>query len=47
MDDNQQKRLNFGKYKGRLIKDIIKMYPRYIKWCIRKKLLKLPKYLKL
>ena len=50
MEDNEPKtriRIPFGKYKGRLLKDMIKINPKYIKWCIRKKLLQLPKFLKL
>ena len=41
-------RIKFGtKYKGRLVSDIIKIDPDYIKWCIKKKLITLPKHLKL
>lgn len=40
-------RLTFGKYKGRLVSDILKLNPRYIKSLVRKKLLMLPKHLAL
>jgi len=39
--------INFGKYKDRLISDIIKIDPKYIRWAVNKQLLILPKYLKL
>lgn len=38
---------NFGKYKGRSIKDICIIDPNYVKWAINKGLIRLPKYLKL
>ena len=41
-------RINFGiKHRGKLISDVIKIDPDYIKWAVKKKLLILPKYLKL
>ena len=40
-------RLTFGKYRNRLISDIIKIDFDYIRWAVKKKLIILPKYLKL
>ena len=40
-------RFTFGIYKDRLIKDIIKINPGYVKWAVKKKLISLPKYLKI
>ena len=40
-------KLTFGKYKNRLISDIIKIAPNYIKWAVNKSLISLPKHLKL
>jgi uncharacterized protein (DUF3820 family) len=39
------KRLTFGKYKGRLISDIIKINLPYIKWLLKLGKIKLPKNL--
>lgn len=40
-------RLTFGKYKGLLLSNVIKIDPNYIKWAVNKSLIKLPKSLKL
>jgi uncharacterized protein (DUF3820 family) len=43
-------RINFGKYKGKLLTDVIKTDPNYIKWAVKEKLIKekeLPKNIKL
>lgn len=40
-------RLTFGKYKNHLVENIIKIDEKYIKWLIEKKLIVLPKNLKL
>lgn len=40
-------RFKFGKYKGRLIKDIIKTDPEYVKRAVKNKKITLPKFLKL
>ena len=40
-------RLTFGRYKFRLISEILKTDPDYVKWTVKKGLIKLPKYLKL
>jgi len=40
-------RILFGKYKNKLVTDIIKIDPKYIKWAVKKKLIQLPKNIKL
>jgi hypothetical protein len=40
-------RLIFGKYKNHLVENIIKTDENYIRWLIKKKLIALPKNLKL
>jgi len=41
-------KITFGKFKGRLLEDVIKIAPNYIKWAVNKGLIKeLPKHLKL
>ena len=35
----------FGKYKGKLLKEVIKIDPIYISWCLDKKIFKVSRYL--
>lgn len=44
---DQNNKLTFGKYRGKVIKIIITMFPKYVKWAVNKGLLELPPYLKL
>lgn len=42
-----ERRFTFGKYKGRLISNIIIIDSKYVKWAVKQNLIKLPKWLKL
>lgn len=46
-DKPTDSRLTFGKYEGRLISDILIINPSYIKRLVKKKIIILPKHLKL
>jgi uncharacterized protein (DUF3820 family) len=39
-------RITFGKHKGRLIADVFKIDPQYLKWAYNKQLIDLPLYYK-
>jgi hypothetical protein len=47
-NEDKKPRINFGlKYRGRLVSDIIRIDPAFIKWAVEKGLLVLPNHLKL